>query len=438
MSERRREDRASGVPCRLGTTVEKSAPRRAAPPRALLEAWRSRDWPRSLLERALELRLPLATLESWAEHAGASLVAIEQQLEDRERLITGTLRVRQAGWEDREQLAELWANSPEELGDWELTVERSPNPFAQLRLQENGELSIVEDRGLILGCFGLSTRNTMIGGKRTTVAMTSALRIRREARGRGFVRLLHRGFLTPPIGAGSYTLVRQDNLAAAALVRSVSASPPDPQPGRATPGVPTSVHALEARPSAVESPGIRLAGRQDLPACVSLINRTHGGLDLFRPYTEEFLGDQLDEGWWVDKPDGWDHVYGWRDFRVLVEDERIVACAGLWDRGRDIRERWRRRDGGEARVIANTALLDFGYAEGRAAAMVRLIEHLRGVTAQLGRQHLMLPLGAHEELAHEVDAADVRAETRGLVFTRSPGAALELEPERIHLDLRYW
>ncbi len=51
--------------------------------------------------------------------------------------------------------------------------------------------------------------------------------------------------------------------------------------------------------------GIRLAGRQDLPSCASLISRTHGGLDLFRPYTEEFLADQLDEGWRVDKPAGW-------------------------------------------------------------------------------------------------------------------------------------
>ncbi len=58
--------------------MEESAPRRAASPRALLEAWRSRGWPLSLLERAQELRLTRDTIESWIEHGGASLGAIER------------------------------------------------------------------------------------------------------------------------------------------------------------------------------------------------------------------------------------------------------------------------------------------------------------------------------------------------------------------------
>ena len=58
-------------------------------------------------------------------------------LDRRERLIGGTLRVREATWKDDEAIADLYANSPENVGEWELTVERSPYPFAQFRLQEN-------------------------------------------------------------------------------------------------------------------------------------------------------------------------------------------------------------------------------------------------------------------------------------------------------------
>lgn len=50
-----------------------------------------------------------------------------------QRLANG-LMVRQATWEDDERLIDLFANSPERLGDWDVTVERSPNPYAQQRM----------------------------------------------------------------------------------------------------------------------------------------------------------------------------------------------------------------------------------------------------------------------------------------------------------------
>ena len=92
--------------------------------------------------------------------------------------------------------------------------------------------------------------------------------------------------------------------------------------------------------------------------CVELINRTHAGRDLFRPYTAEFLADRLDEGFWGARPPGWVPVYRWEDMRVIERGGEIVACAGLWDRGRDLRERWRHRETGDERTISTAALLD--------------------------------------------------------------------------------
>ena len=110
----------------------------------------------------------------------------------------------------------------------------------------------------------------------------------------------------------------------------------------------------------------------DLPRCVELINRTHEGLDLFRPYTVEFLESHLDDPAWGPKPAFWSPVFGWEDYAV-VEDGAgaVVACGGLWDRGRDIREVWRNEQTAEQRTIEATALLDWGYEAGRADAMAR-------------------------------------------------------------------
>lgn len=55
------------------------------------------------------------------------------------------------------------------------------------------------------------------------------------------------------------------------------------------PGLPVTVHYLPARAFEGDASGIRTGRREDLASCVVLINRTHEGLDLFRPYTEAFL-----------------------------------------------------------------------------------------------------------------------------------------------------
>jgi hypothetical protein len=62
------------------------------------------------------------------------------------------------------------------------------------------------------------------------------------------------------------------------------------------PGIPISVAQFPAAERADRDNAIRQVRREDLPACVALINRTHAGIDLFRPYSAEFLEDVLDEG----------------------------------------------------------------------------------------------------------------------------------------------
>ena len=166
-----------------------------------------------------------------------------------------------------------------------------------------------------------------------------------------------------------------------------------------------------------------------------MINRTHGAFDLFAPYTAENLAARLDQGFPGGLPSFYPHVYGWQDFHVLEEKSEIVACAGLWDRGRDMREVWRCVE--ETRTIAVTNLLDMGYSARAEDAMTRLIEHLLDKTARLGRTSLVVPLDRLPALASACAPFDPHSERRTFEWTpfipEAPRAVTEP-----YTDLRFW
>src|SRR5262245_60611424 len=50
------------------------------------------------------------------------------------QLASGKIRFRQLTTADDEALCELWANAPEEIGEFDVTAERGPAAFAQFEL----------------------------------------------------------------------------------------------------------------------------------------------------------------------------------------------------------------------------------------------------------------------------------------------------------------
>jgi hypothetical protein len=207
-----------------------------------------------------------------------------------------------------------------------------------------------------------------------------------------------------------------------------------PQRDGEVPGVPVTVTQLSAFARvAAPSAALRLARREDLPVCVALLNRTHAGLDLYRPHSEEFLEERLDEHYWGERVPWHTSVYGWRDFYVLESGGRVRACAGLWDRGRDLRERVRHLESGEERTFSSTALLDWGFAAGAEDAMLELLADLLARTRALGRDALLVPADQAPELQKRLEAFDPLAETRFLRWGL-PDPAMT----RPYTDLRYW
>lgn len=389
----------------------------------LREAWSGRGWPEGLLERALELRVRRSHIKRWTAGERWNVEKLHQALDRRARLAAGTMGARKATREDSEALVDLYANSPEEVGEWEVTVERGPYPFAQFQLQEHAKIQVMEDRGVLLAAMAHSNRQSLVGGQPVTVHISSAWRVREECRGEGYGPLVQRA-VKPPVtgsGVGSYYYRRQAG-------------------GRRKRRMSATVHCFAGRSFAGDAGGIRLAGPSDTGSCIELINGTHQGLDLFRPYSEEYLRGKLGDPCGGPTPESRTAVYSMQDYYLLEEGGRIVACAGLWDKGRHVREAWRHEVSGERRVVESTALLDFGFADGREDAMAQLIGYLIGVSDGLGRDQLVAPLEFLPALARQLARYEPVTEKRALYWQpdkvlKELGLNMLAQP---YTDLAYW
>ncbi len=406
-------------------------------PEDLRQVWREHNLPADLLQRAADLRL-LGHVRGLLNWRGADAEGIRKRLDWEERLKFGDLRGREATQQDNDAFSDLMANAPEDVGEWEITTERGPNAFAQFRLQENVNVLVLELRGILIACCSFTHRKTIVAGQRFTVRYGQALRVHKDFRRQGYgdlVRMLGWG-----VGAGrpsnpQYDIMRTQNFA---VVGWWEKYVPDfwedvPKKEGEVPGNRVTVLQVPPRPFTGTKRGIRNVRPEDIPHCVELINRTHRGLDFFRPYSAHFLERRLDDGYWGEKLPNWPKVYDWDDYYVLEEDGRIVAGAGLWDRGRDARDRWRHKETGEEKVITSASVLDLGFARGHDESMAHLLAYLAGETQKLGRDFLGVPLQHLPKVAQHLGGYGPVAETRALRW-----GLREPQVTRAHIDLAYW
>jgi ribosomal protein S18 acetylase RimI-like enzyme len=410
----------------------------------LEKAARKKGWPDGLVARAIELRFPLRVLLRWARQEWCDAAYVERRLDWHERLTLGSLRGREATLQDNDGFSELWANSPEEIGEWEVITERSPNAFAQFVLQEHVTILVLEERGVLIATCAFATRVVNVGGLRLPVHYGQALRVHKDYRRQGYgdqVRSLGwaAGAARPSVTQFDY--MRSQNFTVVNWWKKYNPTFFDDVPEREgdVPGISVTALQYPRRAFDGDATGIRKAQRDDIARCVALINRTHRGHDLFRTYSEGFLLERLGDGYWGAHLDPWmpsdraPLVYGLDDFYVLEENGRIVACAGLWDRGRDIRDRWRHTKTGESKTIETTAVLDIGFARGREDAMARLLDYLIGETDSLGRDFLTVPLDPFQKVAALLEHYEPVPEVRALRWDmREPAIT------KPHTDLVYW
>lgn len=128
------------------------------------ERWAARGLGAGLLARARGLEIDdeyLGRLLEW----NATAERIEEEVEWADRLRHGTMRFRQLTPADAHAFRELWANAPEAIGEWDVTVERGPDAFAQFELQERPVLNGLFDGATMVACVSFSVRRTVVDGR---------------------------------------------------------------------------------------------------------------------------------------------------------------------------------------------------------------------------------------------------------------------------------
>jgi ribosome modulation factor len=405
-----------------------------------IERAAAKGWPDGLVARMHSVRYPSWKVEQALGFDGwPTPEMIVAELEGRERLSNG-LQDRLATWEDDERLADLYAHSSERLGDWDVIVERSPNPFAQQRLQETWGVKLITDRGVALAANAQSGRSSVVAGQHVSVQWMGGWRVRNGHRRHGYAALLMNtpGGAHNVFGLVSYWYVRLENQTAAAWIDQ-QVTDTQSASGRAMAKLTASVHHFDAPTGGMPDRRVRAIEPSDVDRCVELVKSAHDGLDLFRPYSPDTLRARLDDLFWGPKPHFVPSVYGWPDMKVLEDAGEIVACAGLWDRGRDVRERWRHGITNDERVVDSACLMDIGHAPGRADALAALIDHHVATTNALGRTTLCAALEFLPDVITQCRHQPT-VETRSLetMVYREPDIDLQLPIARPYTDLAYW
>src|SRR5579863_8243793 len=183
------------------------------------ERARARGWPEGLAERALAVKTPARELERWLSSPAEPnfLFHVEKSVEVFERLATGPYRARELTGRDVEAFGELWAHGPEKAGDWLVTIERSPDPLAQFRLQPGASISVIEAEGELLACTVWAPANCLIGGQPVSIHYAQGLRVRADRRREGLGDLVRRfpsrALQNPTVGQVMYLRIGNANMA---------------------------------------------------------------------------------------------------------------------------------------------------------------------------------------------------------------------------------
>lgn len=332
--------------------------------------------------------------------------------------------IREATAADNEALLELERSSPLDLGEAELTLDRSPDYFACLSLQEDARVMVAEEGGRLVGvCVAAWHRAPLLGRPRALLYIQKG-RTRPEFQRRRISSVLIWALLESWRARGmafdsAYWLISADNRTSLTAVQRGGVHP-----------WPKKVHLVDIDAESgrrAELSALRLEADR-AQEVVALLNRTHAGKELFAPYTEERLQARL----------GRIPEYGWQNWwGIEGRAGRLVAVAGLLDLGRWWRLKRRLKASGEETTSSAAAVFDFGYAEGGEGQMAELLHDLLGVAASWGRDHLSICLDPEEVLYPLLPAA-----ARASVILRFLAAGIPVpsaeEMGRIYLDPVYF
>jgi GNAT superfamily N-acetyltransferase len=322
---------------------------------------------------------------------------------------------RKASLADNGALCDLERRTPLLLGESWIVFDRTEF-FDQHDLQEDAVVWLAEEEGRVIGaCAGAVHRAPLAGQERLLLYLHHE-RVDPACQRRGIGGALttriadhfrDRG-LRPDV---SYYYIAPGNAPSRAYAERSGARP---WPLRAH-------HVLIPTALASEAGGApRRVGAGPIFDIVRLINETHAGKDLFRPYEQVDFGQRLARS----------RHYGWGDVYGRYVDGRLVAVAGIWDRGATYASRLTpaeaapgaevvegrgprtpaRAEPVEARAAPSGpsrswVVADWGHGPGAETEMVALLAGLLPLARAAGRDSLVLHLDRSSAL---IDALSER------------------------------
>lgn len=331
-----------------------------------------------------------------------------------------TFSIREATASDNEALLDLERSAPLDLGDVEVILDRSPDYFACLSLQEDARVMVAEEGGRLLGVCAAARQTVPLLGRPQSLLYIQKGRVRPECERRRVSSLLiwalAGSWRTRGIDVDSpYFFISTDNDKSLSAVEHGGLRP-----------WPKEVHLVELDTQArrrATVPAVRV-GSDRVREVADLINSTHAGKELFSPYTVERLQARL----------GRTPEYSWHNWWGIEDPSgRLVAVAGLLDLGRWWRVTRRVKAAGDETTSSAAGVFDFGYAYGGEQRMAELLCHLLEVTASWGRDHLSICLDPEDSLYTRLPAparASVifRFFALGIVPSASDMGRLYLDP----------
>lgn len=281
------------------------------------------------------------------------------------------LIVREAAPVDSASLIALELRSPVLIGDVEEFFDRSPDFFANHRVQGEHRVVLGELDGSVVGVMAGVIHEPVIQARPHRLVYIHRARVDPAFHHRGVAWALSNDLFAwgKTRGAeGPYYLIAPEN------ERSIAFG------GRAGRRWPVDVMLLDFAVSEAQGrPPERIAENQ-LSEAVGLVNRTHAGEDFFEPLTLESLAKRLSR----------DGLYSIDNLYGIFERGALIAVAGLWDNGATTERIRVERTAGVTARSRGAAVVDWGWAPGQTEAFAELLRCLAVEARALGRSTLTI------------------------------------------------